>query len=184
LRRETQNYQGLYIANAEKIAGWARNAGAQARPEEVERLQRQIAGDAQSLVSVGDVAVDDLRQKILCALRQSITAAIEKHCEDFIDQGKLVGWGMKDRILTLLHDTLVPGAVAAARDCASQLLKNELNAASEKITHTLRRLLDPVEESRKIILGRGEFEENRQRAQERAEALLALGSLAAEAAQN
>lgn len=184
LRRETQNYQGLYIANAEKIAGWARNAGAQARPEEVERLQRQIAGDAQSLVSVGDVAVDDLRQKILCALRQSITAAIEKHCEDFIDQGKLVGWGMKDRILTLLHDTLVPGAVAAARDCASQLLKNELNAASEKITHTLRRLLDPVEESRKIILGRGEFEENRQRAQERAEALMALGSLAAEAAQN
>ncbi|MFM7244529.1 MAG: dynamin family protein, partial [Planctomycetaceae bacterium] len=123
LRQETQTYQRIYIANAERVAGWARNTGAQARPEEVERLQRQIAGDAQNLLSVGDVAVDDLRQKILFALRQSITAAIEKHCEEFIQQGRLVGWGMKDRILKLLHHTLVPGAVAAARDCASQLLK-------------------------------------------------------------
>lgn len=179
MRSETRNLGKAYEKVVREIAGWAVAQGARARPQAVEKLSEQVSSEARGLAAVGGEAVDDIRKYVTGRLHEVVRAAVSRKCQEFVATRKNAGAGVKDRILDLLNDELVPTAVEAARMSATALLKEQANHVTNIVDAALQNLPDPVEGARELVVAQAERKAVREQAREREEVLAALVDLRA-----
>ncbi len=177
MRSETRNLGKAYEQTVAVIADWAKQQGARARPQAVERLSEQLSSEARNLAAVGGDAVEDIRNAVTRELHEVVRDAVNSRCESFVAKGKDVGAGVKVRIIDLLFEDLVPTAVEAARLSATELLRRQSGRVSNAVEEALKSLPDPVEGARELVLAQAERKAAREQAKARDGVLSALTDL-------
>jgi energy-coupling factor transporter ATP-binding protein EcfA2 len=106
---------------------------------------------AAQLETIGDEAIEELKNAIKVDLMQSIEKPIRKRCEAFAASGNAHGTGVKSRILDLFT-TLAREAVDAAGVPAERLLQHRFSIVHKEIIESLEAWGDPLEQGAEILI--------------------------------
>jgi len=118
----------------------------------VERQKKLVSAQVEQLRDVGKEVVDDLRDVVKNRIVESIQKPIRNACEAFVEQGKHMGPGVKQRILEMFRELADNATTAASVPTRRTLLaryetvEGEIRKAFEEWGHPLEAAMNAIVE--------------------------------------
>lgn len=152
IRGETTRYANACIQLVDEVAAWAKEQEDHFHKKRlVEARRGAVEADMRGLKSVGNVKVNELRERVNRDLIKGIEGLIRRECGKFVDQGLHSGLGMKRRTIELFGE-LAEQVSRVARDKAVAILKERCDEVLEEVQTVLRQTNDPLKTVEKAVL--------------------------------
>ncbi|OQB97951.1 MAG: hypothetical protein BWX86_00046 [Verrucomicrobia bacterium ADurb.Bin122] len=167
IRKETANYSAYQEEVLKEVLAWAKTSGIKVTTKLLEALVEEVRQQRQRLNSVGKEAVEELRNKVRAELVRKIEGPIRRRCERFVEEGKDIGAGVKNRILEMFSE-LALEVVQSATAPAVTLLTERFKEVEREIVTAFKEHSNPLDEAADALLQRYDRQLARQNAHDTA----------------
>jgi hypothetical protein len=171
IRKVTGSFAQYQETLLEEVLRWAKASNVTRSNALLEALLNEVQQQRQQLNAVGKEAVDDLRAQVQRELVRRIEGPIRRGCEEFIDERKDVGPGVKLRILEMFRD-LAETVIEAATEPATRLLTDRFREVELEIVAAFSKHANPLEDAAAALLKR--FDTQLEKKSEKASEALGL----------
>jgi GTP-binding protein EngB required for normal cell division len=159
-----------------EICDWAKeHTDAQVNRRVLDAQQSRIAALSAQMKAVGKEATDEMRETVKNELSNTIYPHIKLACDNFVQEGKDSGKGVKSNILKLFGD-LALKATTAAKEPAIRILSEKATVVRQEIQQEFKKGGNPLQDTANLIVQRHEDRLRRSDSQKRKAVLSQVGA--------